>query len=603
MRICAVLAQVRRLRAEALGLRSVGPCGRACVCRGTGLAMADAMLPLRIFSLCLPVLGLCAQDAGRVRLRDCLAAPMAYATVDAAAGRSADGRNALLDLVTSLAALGDAKGSAQEAMSLVGGLLARSAGEVELAVLGCLPSGTDADAKGTPLVVLRTELPPADAQRMERVFADAAVARPERVVHGTQTYVLVGSAEAAQPGQVLEVAMRGNELLVANHARGLEEALDTTTGTARRTLAADPRYQKLVGALAADPSAMLVYADVTRCGPRLPMLAGLSGSLLRWSGLGNAEAMAASVAPQRAEKRIKQPKDDREAQEDVLRSQVVVSMPESVSLDGWLGFVSSAPVRQMADELPAGGLGGFVFAVEPERVIAALAGAEDHDHPRGHDHGHDRGRGHGHEHDGDPASPRGFAPRLDRGCREGGIDLEKTLKRLGKHGAMQMVLLPTAQQELVSVFALQAQSKKAANDIAAEFSAALRRDGTAPGRVSAELDVRAFGGENSMHLGATDDWLVFAQRPEAIAALQAAQRDRARSRAHATSALQRAVRAFPEVQADRHGGVFHLDLRGVVGADGASNPAIPAVHAGVVDVDSQPGAGSSLVRLRVLSTR
>ena len=557
------------------------------------------MLPLRIFSLCLPVLGLCAQDAGRVRLRDSLAAPMAYAVVDAAAGRSPDGRNALLDLVTSLAALGDAKGPAQEAMSLVGGLLARSAGEVELAVLGVLPSGSDVDSKGTPLVVLRTELPPADAQRMERVFADAAVARPERVVHGIQTYALVGAGEAPQPGQVLEVALRGNELLVANHARGLEEALDTTTGTGRRTLAADPRYQKLVGALAADPSAMLVYADVTRCGPRLPMLAGLSGSLLRWSGLGNAEAMAASVAPQRADKRNKQPKDDREPQDDVLRSQVVVSMPEAASLDGWLGFVSSAPVRQMADELPAGGLGGFVFAVEPERVVAALAGAEDHDH----DHRRDRGRDHGHEHDRDHASPRGFAPRLDRGCREGGIDLEKMLKRLGKHGAMQMVLLPTVQQELASVFALQAQSKKAANDIASEFAAALRREGSAPARISAELDVRAFGGDGPMHLGATDEWLVFAQRPEAIAALQAAQRDRARSRAQASSALQRAVRAFPEVQTDRQGGVFHLDLRSVVRVDGASNPAIPAIHAGVVDVDSQPGAGSSLVRLRVLSTR
>ena len=150
---------------------------------------------------------------------------------------------------------------------------------------------------------------------------------------------------------------------------------------------------------------------------------------------------------------------------------------------------------------------------------------------------------------------------------------------------------------------MQAQSKKAANDIASEFAAALRREGSAPARICAELDVRAFGGDGPMHLGATDEWLVFAQRPEAIAALQAAQRDRARSRAQASSALQRAVRAFPEVQTDRQGGVFHLDLRSVVRVDGASNPAIPAIHAGVVDVDSQPGAGSSLVRLRVLSTR
>lgn len=554
------------------------------------------MLRSRILSLFLPVVGLCAQDAERVRLRDSIAAPMAYAVVDAAAGQGADGRNALLDLVSSLAALGDAKGPARESFALVSGLLARSAGEVELAVLGVLPSGSDPDAPGTPLVVLRTELQPADAERMERVFADAAVARPERRVHGVQTFALVRGDEPPEPGQHVEVALRGRQLFVANHARGLEEALDTTTGANRRTLASDPRYQKLAGALAADPSAMLVFADVQRCGPRLPMLAGLSGSLLRWSGLGDAEAMVASVALQRAEARDKQPKDDRDPA-DALRAQVLVSMPTLAPLDGWLGFVASAPMRQMVDALPSGGLGGFVFAVEPERVVSALAQADRRDPGPGHPHPHD------HDHDHDRGRPHGFAPSLDRACRDGGIDLEKTLNRLGKHGAMQMVMLPGPQQELASVLALQAQSKKAAADLVTEFAAALRRDGAAMSRFSAELDVRAFGADGPMHLGASDDWLVFAQRPDAIAALQAAQRDRARSRAQASAAVQRAVRAFPEAAADRHGGVFLLDLRSVVRDDAASNLTLPAIHAGIVDVASQADGGSSLVCLRVLSTR
>ncbi len=563
------------------------------------------MLRSRILSLLLPVLGLCAQDAERIRLRDSIASPMAYAVVDAAAGQGADGRNALLDLVTSLTALGDAKGPAHESVSLVAGLLARSAGEVELAVLGVLPSGSDAEAPGTPLVVLRTELQPSDAQRMERVFADAVVARPERVVHGVQTFALVRGTEAPQPGQTVEVALRGRQLLVANHARGLEEALDATTGAGRRTLSADPRYRKLAGALAADPAAMLVFADVQRCGPRLPMLAGLSGSLLRWSGLGDAEAMVASISVPRADMRGKPSKEDRDPQADALRAQVVVSMPALASLDGWLGFVAAAPTRQMADALPAGGLGGFVFAVEPERVIAALSQSDRRGHGHDHDHerDHERGRPHDHDHDRGRPSPRGFAPKLDRGCRDGGIDLGKTLNRLGKHGAMQMVLLPGQKQEFASVFALQAQSKKAAGEIVAEFAAALRREGSAASRPSAELDVRAFGDDGPMHLGVSDDWLVFAQRPDAIAALQAAQRDRARSRALANAALQRAARAFPDAGADRHGGVFLLDLRSLVQKDAASSQAIPAVHAGIVDVDSQADDGSSLVRLRVLSTR
>ena len=187
------------------------------------------------------------------------------------------------------------------------------------------------------------------------------------------------------------------------------------------------------------------------------------------------------------------------------------------------------------------------------------------------------------------------------------MDLRRVLQGLGRHGSMQLVMLPEGRRELASVFALQAQSKKSAAEIAGVFAAALRKGGEPSLRAGSSIDLRALGSDDPLHLAPVGEWLVFAQSTEAIAAMQAAQRERVRSRAQVDAALASATRAFAGSTGDEHGGVFHLDLRDVasksVAASGqAAQAEFPAIHAGIVDVE--PAAdGSSLVRLRVLSTR
>lgn len=575
--------------------------------RGMSVAKARAMLRLQALLISCLSFGLHAQSEAGPRLRECIAGPIAYAAFDAQACRGADGRSAVLDLISSLSLLDGATGGAAEAAALVHGLIGRAAGEVEVAILGVMPSGVSADAAGTPLVVLRTQLSEADARRLESLFADVSVARPERVLAGQKTYVLVQSCEpSAQPSMPVEVAVRGRELLVSNYARGLDEAMDSGTAARPRCLATDPRYVRLTSELQPDPQSMQVFADVPRCGAHIQRFVGLAGSVLRWSGLAEADALAATVAPHRSDRR------PAETSADSLRSHIVVAMQKG-ELDGWLGAVANAPVRQMAGEVPAGGMGGFVFAVDAARVVRALSldrsSSERHEHDDlGRDHPHDGRRPHPGR-DGGQEGPggRGFAQRIDHSCQERGVDLRHVLQGLGRHGSMQLVMLADGRRELASVFALQAQSKKAAAEIAGVFAAALRKDGEPALRAGSSIDLRALGSDDPLHLAPVGEWLVFAQRTEAIAAMQAAQRERIRSRAQVDAALARATRAFAGSTGDEHGGVFHLDLRDVasktVAASGqAASAEFPAIHAGIVDVE--PAAdGSSLVRLRVLSTR
>jgi len=574
---------------------------------GMSVAKTGEMLRLQALLISCLSFGLHAQSEAGPRLRECLAGPIAYAAFDAQACRGTDGRSAVLDLISSLSLLDGATGGAAEAAVLVHSLIGRAAGEVEVAILGVMPSGISAEAAGTPLVVLRTQLSESDARRLEMLFADAAVARPERVLAGQKTYVLVNSSEpSASPSMPVEVAVRGRELLVSNYARGLDEAMASGTAASQRCLATDPRYVRLTSELQPDPQSMQVFADVPRCGAHIQRFVGLAGSVLRWSGLSEADALAATVAPHRGDRR------PAEQAADALRSQIVVAMPKG-ELDGWLGAVANAPVRQLAGEVPSGGMGGFVFAVDPARVVRALSleqGAsrrhEHDDHDR--DHPHDGRRPHSDRDDEhEKRGGRGFAQRIDHSCHERGVDLRHVLQGLGRHGSMQLVMLNDGSRELASVFALQAQSKKAATEIAGVFAAALRKDGEPAPRASSSIDLRSLGSDDPLHLAPVGEWLVFAQRTEAIAAMQAAQRERVRSRAQVDAVLARATRAFAGSTGDEHGGIFHLDLREVATKSAAAaNPAaeagFPAIHVGIVDVEAAAD-GSSLVRLRVLSTR
>ena len=432
---------------------------------------------------------------------------MAYVAIDASVTGDAAAPNPLLALLMS-PALGSTDTSSS--FAFVRGLLTRARGEVELAVLGVMPSGLDADSAGTPLVVLRTQLAEGDVAKLREVLSDPRIARPERVVHGRQTHMLV-AGDGAAARLPLEIALLDRDLVVANNARGLEEALDLSTSASRRSLAEDERFRRLMEDLRPGVGALVVYADWLRCGPRLSALPGIPGTLLQWSGLGGADALAIAVMPHRGERRGVEPA------ELSFRSQIVLSMPDKSAVDGWLSLLAAAPIRQMLDEVPVGGLGGFVFSVAPERLLAVLEPASGSESPR------DLPQGHHHE--------PGFGHRIHGGCRQHGLDFERLVHRLGHRGSMQMLLLPALEFELAPAFALQAESRKAASDIVAEFARAVHSEDRKPlEREGEAVELRGLDGFDHLHVGAVDDWLVFAQNSAAITALSTARRDRTRSR-------------------------------------------------------------------------
>lgn len=561
-----------------------------------------ALLPLTL--LCCAAMaqqnGSRSAAADGISLRDTLASPMAYVAIDASRGGEEGEANPLLSVL-----LSPALGSAETGpFALVRGLLARARGQVELALLSVLPSSVDAEAAGTPLVVLRTQLGEAERERMAQLLADPRIARPERTVEGQQTYGLVAAA-GAPARRPIEVVLVGRDLVVANFARGLEEALDRSTTSASRCLRDDPRFQRLVAELKPGPGALLVFADWPRCAPRLAAIEGVPGALLDWSGLGGADAVAAAVMPHKLDKR------PAEKGERAFRSQILLSMPSSAPVDGWLSTVTGTSARQMLDDVPVGGLGGFVVAVEPERLVNALVppGGAPSDRPP-HDHDREGGR----EPRGGHRHPDGFGHRLRGGCEGHGLDLTRIVQRLGDRGSMQMLLV-AAGQELAPAFALQTKSKKAAADIVQELERALEPEGRrADGRSAEPIELRDFDGHGHLRLAAVEDWLVFAQDREAIEALAAARRDRQKVRPQLDASVQRAVRVLAGERGDRHGGLVHLDLRswferlGVISVGGDrelrsdSELGLPCVHTGFVDVEAETEGRPALVRLHLLST-
>lgn len=535
-----------------------------------------------------------------ISLRDTIASPMAYVAIDTSRGGDDGEANPLLSVLLS-PALGSADAGP---FALVRGFLARARGQVELALLSVLPSSIDAEAAGTPLVVLRTQLGEAELDRMLQLLADPRIARPERTVHGQPTYGLVAAA-GAPARRPIEVALVGRDLVVANFARGLEEALDRSTTSTSRCLRDDARFQRLVAELRPGPGALLVFADWPRCAPRLASIDGVPGALLDWSGLGGADAVAAAVMPHKLDKR------PAEKGQRAFRSQILLSMPSSAPMDGWLATVAGTSARQMLDDVPVGGLGGFVVAVEPERLVQAMlpAGGPPHDRPP-HDHEHDRDRGRRPE----PGHEPGFGHRLQGGCEGHGLDLTRIVQRLGDRGTMQMLLV-AAGRELAPAFALQAKSKKAATDIVQELERALEPEGRRPeGRSTDPIQLHDFDGHGHLRLAAVEDWLVFAQDREAIDALVAARRERQKVRPQLDASVQRAVRVLAGERGDRHGGLVHLDLRswfdrlGVspVGSDREPRSdvdlGLPCVHTGFVDVEPEAEGRPALVRLHLLST-
>lgn len=528
---------------------------------------------------------------GSIRLRDCIESPMAFVSIDAAAPAAAGANSPLAALLATAMLENEAlqgllgSGAAASAFSFVRGVLARASGEIEVALVGVLPSGVAGGGRDLPLVVVRTRLSPADAARLRTVLADPAVARPLRVLHGHATYEIAGRepAVAAGPGLQIEATVVGDDLIVANSAAGIDAALDRRAGDRRtdaapRGLAADPRYVRLMQRLRPAPGALVAFADWRRLGRRLTGLAGPGGTALGWSGLGDADAMVAAIAAAPGEAGAATPARTPFA----LQSTVLLSFPAGAAINGWLGMVAGAPARQLLDDLSGGGLGGCVFAVEPTRLIEAAQ----------------------------PAA--GFGKRVSGACGDCGLDLDRIVRRLGRRGALQLVLLGDGLATAIPAFAIETQNRRDAGDIVDEVARALGERLAAGQGGSSHVEL---GGPERLRLAAVDDLLVFAPDAAAFPALASARRERARARAQVEADVSAALRAFATDRGARVGGLVHLDLaeilapgpRSAVGGDGegrsggtvAAPRGLPVRHAGLLAVET--GAEGAIVRLHLLS--
>lgn len=527
------------------------------------------------------------------RLVDRIEAPLAYVALDAGAGDAGAG-SALQRLLADPAlqeAFGEAPapegpeagqaGADRDALAFARTVLARARGEVEFAWTGTVPGGP-------PLAVLRARLGEVDAERMRTVLGSGEIAAPLRTVQGHAVYQLRHRSAAERVGHRLEAVVAGLDLIVANHGGAIDEALAVGTSS-KRVLAGDPRFVALRERLQAPAGALVVFLDWPRLGSRLATaFDGLPGFLVQFSGLAEPAAVMAAVAPH----------------EDALRSTVLLSFAARSAVDGWLALAQPTPARTLVGELPVGGVGGLVLAIEPRRLV-----------------------------DGEePVSA--FAQLVRGGCGESGLELDRLVRRLGKRGTMQLMLVPSAADAVadgkvaMAAFALQAQSRRAAQDLAEEIQAA-RQQGRGPrpersrgdgprgdgngGRPDGSRPEGARGrprhphdhghGDRlaAMRCAAIDDLLVFGDDPAVLEAVRA-ERKAQRSAPH-----EARVRAALQVLAPRNervAGLLHFDLGSWTGAERFRG--LPLRHTGFLEVPGErdgEAAGEVVVRLQLLSER
>ncbi len=544
----------------------------------------------------LPFAGLllvAAVSAQELRLVDRIEAPMVYVALDGeSAGARSGGSGAVHRLLADPAfdvllgrgeptAGGDAGG---RALALVRGVLARSAGEVELALTSVLP------ADGQPLLVLRARLQPDEAGRLGALLAGPELAVPQRRLGAHQTFALREAAAAAAPGRRVELAVVGRDLLVANDGTALEELLApapaATSAAPRRVLSADERFVGLRKRLAAGPGALLVYGDWQRLAHRVEALGdGVPQFVLSWSGLGGARAVMASLAAegQGFAATVLLDFDAAGGRGHAVERHPGDRMGDGPMIDGWFAATQAVPARSLLPTLPAGGLGGLVVSVD----LASIA----------------------------QRSPRGgrMLHAIAHALRDLGLDFDRNVMgRLGTGGTVQLLFRRAeGVPEVVSVYSLRAKSRKAASDLFQDLRRATELHGM--GRIVEPavrgapdvLELRSPRGGIDACITVHEDSVLVGFEPETLWLVQEEHRRAGRARGKRDAAVAAAVAS---IGGDRVTGLFDLDLGPLferIGAQlgGAEFDAsrIPQRHIGYLDLDAREGG--SVLRLRVLSAR
>jgi hypothetical protein len=409
------------------------------------------------------------------RLIDRIEAPIAYVRLDANAAARGPGEardRGAVDAVQQLLAdpgldtcLCGAKGAPARVWKLVRGVLLRNRGEFELALTGVVPG------VGRPLLVLRVQLQSAEAERLHGLLQEGSMAVAHRTVGGQATFRLLDrdaadlvppAVAASGPGELIELALVGTDLVVGNDDLAMQELLapesTRTTAAPKHVLAADPEFLALRQRLGVPAGSLFVYGDWPRLGHRLQTsLAGVPGTLLDWSGLGSARRVMLSLSPANAafEATLLLAFEAEDRSDN--------GSPAAEAVDGWLAAAQHVAARQLLRELPGAGLGGVVVAVD----LADLAA-----------------RSHRGEH---------MLRDLRRSFEEYGLDFDRNvLGRLGSFGTVQVLLREAAEgaaPAVEAVYAVRARNKKAAGDLFTDLRRAAEAHGIA--RLVAAKDRRA----------------------------------------------------------------------------------------------------------------
>jgi hypothetical protein len=492
---------------------------------------------------------------------------------------------------------------AVQSLQFARSMLSRSAGEVEMALTGIVSSG------GQPLLVLRARLRPGEASKLQVVLDQAQLVTPHRTLGATTTYRLQrGEGVVDGPGQLVEVAVVGDDLVVGNDGSALREVLDPPTRTSaepRRVLSTDARFRALRQKVTAPAGSLLLYCDWQRLGRRLQTtLGGVGGQLLGSSGLGSARSVLLSIAPAKAD----------------LAATVLLEFapPETgraghggrgvPDIDGWLAATKPVAARSLVAELPNAGMGGIVLAVDLAAVLNA--------------------------------SPRGshFVWDLREAFDRFGLDFERNvLARLGSRGTVQLHVAEARMADpkvvaagFTSVYTLRARNKKAAQDLLVDLRRVAESDGRGAvlegrdRRAGDVLELRHRNGAVVCYVATVDDFVLIAETAEPLLQQQdELRRSRSRSRSDAT-----VTGALQAIGGDQVVGLFDLDLQSwfaglgsVLAARGdasAADPdstdknttvdlsALPRRHIGYLECIRRADANgddTTLVRVCVLSSR
>ncbi|MBZ0154271.1 MAG: hypothetical protein K8J09_22315 [Planctomycetes bacterium] len=617
------------------------------------MATRSALLATLLLSA-LPTVRLSAQAP---RLVDSIEAPLAYlclagtvAPSGAVAGDTAKAgpvQRLLADpSLDALFAAPTVPGAAPaRAFGLIRGLLARSSGELEIVLTGVMSSA------GTPLLVLRARLQPREADKLQSLFSDPKFALPQRQLGGHQTFRLRGGdgagrddergreaagreAEALGVGELVELALLGNDLVAGNDGSAMREVLEpppaVTSASPRRVLSADPGFVMMQRQLHADsaapaaaalgPGSLCIYGDWQRLAGRVGALEGLSGDLLAASGLGAARSVMLAVAPGQSTEFVASLLLDFDAQAAPERrggraerdggaegpggpggpGRPFGRGPGFGGIDGWFAAARPVPARSLVAELPgASGLGGLVLSVDFEAVV---------DRSRGGDH---------------------IVRDLQRAFDDYGLSFDRNVRaRLGSRGTVQFHLGHGAAggTEVTSIFALRAKDKKAAADLFSDLRRVVEASSIGrllPGGVVGKdrrtpdvLRLQDRHHDDGIVLAVLEDSLLIAADHEALVQAHDDLRRGSKPRGRRDQFVSSRVAA---IGSEDVAGLFDVDLAPLfeqiakVFADAGAKvdlSPLPRRHVGALDIVEREAGGratedpaGTMVRIRVLSSR